>query len=42
MGSHGRTGPGHVLMGSVAAAVSRHGESPVLIVHAAAHDSGDA
>jgi nucleotide-binding universal stress UspA family protein len=34
MGSHGRTGIGLVLMGSVAAAVSRHTERPVLIVHA--------
>jgi nucleotide-binding universal stress UspA family protein len=34
MGSHGRTGIGLVLMGSVAAAVARHSERPVLIVHA--------
>ena len=34
MGSHGRTGIGLVLMGSVAAAVSRHTRRPVLIVHA--------
>ena len=34
MGSHGRTGIGLVLMGSVAAAVARHTERPVLIVHA--------
>jgi nucleotide-binding universal stress UspA family protein len=34
MGSHGRSGIGLVLMGSVAAAVSRHTERPVLIVHA--------
>jgi nucleotide-binding universal stress UspA family protein len=33
MGSHGRTGIGLVLMGSVAAAVTRHTERPVLIVH---------
>jgi nucleotide-binding universal stress UspA family protein len=33
MGSHGRTGVGLVLMGSVAAAVARHTERPVLIVH---------
>ena len=33
MGSHGRTGIGLVLMGSVAAAVARHAERPVLIVH---------
>jgi nucleotide-binding universal stress UspA family protein len=36
MGSHGRTGIGLVLMGSVAAAVSRHTERPVLIVHSPA------
>jgi nucleotide-binding universal stress UspA family protein len=34
MGSHGRTGIGLVLMGSVAEAVSRHTDLPVLIVHA--------
>ena len=34
MGSHGRTGIGLVLMGSVATAVSRHTQHPVLIVHA--------
>jgi nucleotide-binding universal stress UspA family protein len=34
LGSHGRTGIGLVLMGSVAAAVARHTELPVLIVHA--------
>jgi nucleotide-binding universal stress UspA family protein len=33
MGSHGRTGIALVLMGSVAAAVARHAERPVLIVH---------
>jgi nucleotide-binding universal stress UspA family protein len=33
MGSHGRTGIGLVLMGSVASAVVRHTERPVLIVH---------
>ena len=33
MGSRGRTGIGLVLMGSVAAAVARHAERPVLIVH---------
>ena len=33
MGSHGRTGVGLVLLGSVAAAVARHAERPVLIVH---------
>jgi nucleotide-binding universal stress UspA family protein len=35
MGSHGRTGARLVLLGSVAAAVARHTERPVLIVHAA-------
>jgi nucleotide-binding universal stress UspA family protein len=35
MGSHGRTGVGLVVMGSVAAAVSRHTDRPVLIVHSA-------
>jgi nucleotide-binding universal stress UspA family protein len=34
MGSHGRTGIDLVLMGSVAAAVSRHTDRPVMIVHA--------
>jgi nucleotide-binding universal stress UspA family protein len=34
MGSHGRTGAGLVLMGSVAAAVARHTQRSVLIVHA--------
>jgi nucleotide-binding universal stress UspA family protein len=33
MGSHGRTGISLVLMGSVAAAVARHTERSVLIVH---------
>jgi nucleotide-binding universal stress UspA family protein len=33
MGSHGRTGVGLVLMGSVAAATARHTELPVMIVH---------
>jgi nucleotide-binding universal stress UspA family protein len=33
MGSHGRTGVGLVLLGSVAAAVTRHTDRPVLIVH---------
>jgi nucleotide-binding universal stress UspA family protein len=33
MGSHGRTGISLVLMGSVAAAVARHVDRPVLIVH---------
>jgi nucleotide-binding universal stress UspA family protein len=35
LGSHGRTGIGRVL-GSVAAAVARHTERPVLIVHSPA------
>jgi nucleotide-binding universal stress UspA family protein len=34
MGSHGRTGIGLVLMGSVAAATARHTDRPVLIAHA--------
>jgi nucleotide-binding universal stress UspA family protein len=34
LGSHGRTGIGLVLMGSVASAVARHTQRPVLIVHA--------
>ena len=33
LGSHGRTGLGLVLLGSVASAVSRHTTRPVLIVH---------
>jgi nucleotide-binding universal stress UspA family protein len=33
LGSHGRTGIGLVLMGSVAAAVARHTDRPVMIVH---------
>jgi nucleotide-binding universal stress UspA family protein len=33
LGSHGRTGIGLVLMGSVAAAVARHTERPMMIVH---------
>jgi nucleotide-binding universal stress UspA family protein len=36
MGSHGRTGLVRALLGSVATAVSSHGDRPVLIVHAAA------
>jgi nucleotide-binding universal stress UspA family protein len=35
MGSHGRTGVGLVLVGSVAATVARHTDRPVLIVHSA-------
>ena len=38
MGSHGRTGLAPALLGSVATAVSSHGDRPVLIVHAAAAD----
>jgi nucleotide-binding universal stress UspA family protein len=34
LGSHGRSRIDHVLMGSVAAAVTRHTDLPVLIVHA--------
>lgn len=41
MGSHGRTGAGLVLMGSVSAAVARHTGRPVLIVHAAADAAGE-
>lgn len=33
MGSHGRTGVGLVLLGSVAAATTRHTDRPVLIAH---------
>lgn len=33
MGSHGRTGVGLVLLGSVAAATARHTDRPVLIAH---------
>jgi nucleotide-binding universal stress UspA family protein len=33
MGSHGRTGIGLVLMGSVAAATTRHTDRPVVIAH---------
>ena len=39
MGSHGRTGLGLLLLGSVAAAVARHTERPVLIVHTNHHGS---
>jgi nucleotide-binding universal stress UspA family protein len=39
MGSHGRTGIALVLMGSVAGAVARHAERPVLIVHPPADDN---
>ena len=34
MGSHGRTGLARALLGSMATAVSGHGDRPVLIVHA--------
>jgi nucleotide-binding universal stress UspA family protein len=40
MGSHGRTGVGLVLLGSVAATVVRHTDRPVLIVHAP-HSTSD-
>ena len=33
MGSHGRTGVAHVLLGSVAETVARHTDRPVMIVH---------
>ena len=33
MGSHGRTGAALVVMGSVASAVTRHTDRPVLVVH---------
>jgi nucleotide-binding universal stress UspA family protein len=36
MGSHGRTGLGLVLLGSVATAAARHTDRPVLIAHAQA------
>jgi nucleotide-binding universal stress UspA family protein len=36
MGSHGRTGIGFVLLGSIAAATARHTDRPVLIGHARA------
>jgi nucleotide-binding universal stress UspA family protein len=36
LGSHGRTGIGYVLLGSVAAATARHTDRPVLIGHARA------
>jgi nucleotide-binding universal stress UspA family protein len=42
MGSHGRTGIRLVLMGSVAAAVARHAELPVLIVHPPSDESAGA
>jgi universal stress protein A len=37
MGSHGRTGLGHVLLGSVAERVVRHAPCPVLVVGKKAH-----
>ena len=40
LGSHGRTGVGLVLMGSVAAAVARHTNRPVMIVHGPPADAG--
>jgi universal stress protein A len=33
IGTHGRTGIKHVLLGSVAERVARHGPCPVLVVH---------
>jgi nucleotide-binding universal stress UspA family protein len=36
IGSHGRTGIGYVLLGSIAAATARHTDRPVLIGHARA------
>jgi nucleotide-binding universal stress UspA family protein len=45
LGTHGRTGVGHVLLGSVAEAVARHSDVPALIVHAPAangHPDDDA
>jgi nucleotide-binding universal stress UspA family protein len=35
LGSHGRSGIGRMLLGSVAEAVTRHSKRPVLIAHAA-------
>jgi len=37
VGTHGRTGPAHLLMGSVAERVVRHSALPVLTVRATAH-----
>ncbi len=37
MGTHGRTGLKHLLMGSVAERVVRYADRPVLTVHEAAH-----
>jgi nucleotide-binding universal stress UspA family protein len=39
LGSHGRTGIGAVLLGSVAAAVARHTDRSVLIVHQPSADA---
>jgi nucleotide-binding universal stress UspA family protein len=33
LGSHGRTGVGHLVLGSVAETVARHTDRPVLIAH---------
>lgn len=38
MGTHGRTGLGHFLMGSVAEKVIRHTKTPVLVVRADGED----
>jgi nucleotide-binding universal stress UspA family protein len=38
LGSHGRTGIGLVVMGSVASTVARHTERPVMIVHRVPED----
>jgi nucleotide-binding universal stress UspA family protein len=39
LGSHGRTGVSHVLLGSVAERVVRHAHCPVLVVGKKAHAS---
>jgi nucleotide-binding universal stress UspA family protein len=41
MGSHGRTGVGLVLLGSVAAATARHTELPVFIAHDGSQPGAD-
>ena len=40
MGTHGRTGLGRLVLGSVAEAVVRAAPCPVLTVHSAIHDHG--